>query len=237
MPRIQIEYFSDVLCVWAYVGERRVAELRATHGDRIDLVYRFIQVFGHVPNKLEANWAHRGGNDAYRDHVLGVAAQFDHVQVHPDIWTKNIPVSSAPAHVMIKAAELVCDAGRCAVGPQAAFDGRSLVEELAWRVRCGFFAELLDVSRRDVLLGLAERVGLPGDALVEHLDDGSALAALCNDQERKALHGVTGSPTWVLNSGRQKLFGNVGYRIIEANVDELLQSGEPGDGGGRLSWC
>ncbi len=47
-------------------------------------------------------------------------------------------------------------------------------------------------------------------------------------------HGVQGSPTYVFNEGRQMLYGNVGYRIIEANVRELLSApaaaGEP-------SWC
>ena len=47
-------------------------------------------------------------------------------------------------------------------------------------------------------------------------------------------HGVQGSPTFVFNEGRQMLYGNVGYRIIEANLRELLSrpSAE-----GMPSWC
>jgi predicted DsbA family dithiol-disulfide isomerase len=33
---------------------------------------------------------------------------------------------------------------------------------------------------------------------------------------------VRSSPTLLFNEGRQRLSGNVGYRIIEANVRELL---------------
>jgi len=36
----------------------------------------------------------------------------------------------------------------------------------------------------------------------------------------------------VLNEGRQKLYGNVGFRIIEGSIKELLA--DPGD---RASWC
>jgi hypothetical protein len=36
----------------------------------------------------------------------------------------------------------------------------------------------------------------------------------------------------LFNEGRQRLTGNVGYRIIEANIRELLE-GAPG----QLSWC
>ena len=45
-------------------------------------------------------------------------------------------------------------------------------------------------------------------------------------------HGIQASPTLLLNEGRQRLGGNVGYRIIEANVRELLE-GAPG----QASWC
>jgi hypothetical protein len=37
----------------------------------------------------------------------------------------------------------------------------------------------------------------------------------------------------ILNQGRQKLFGNVGYRIIEANIQELLREANPD----QASWC
>jgi predicted DsbA family dithiol-disulfide isomerase len=48
------------------------------------------------------------------------------------------------------------------------------------------------------------------------------------------VYGVQGSPTYVFNDGRQLLYGNVGYRIIEANVRELL-SAPPAEG--APSWC
>ena len=36
-----------------------------------------------------------------------------------------------------------------------------------------------------------------------------------------------------MNEGRQKLFGNVGYKLIEANVQEVLE----GKNVGEASWC
>ena len=41
------------------------------------------------------------------------------------------------------------------------------------------------------------------------------------------------SPTFILNEGRQKLYGNVGYRVIEANLQELLKSPDAS----QASWC
>ena len=58
------------------------------------------------------------------------------------------------------------------------------------------------------------------------------MGALSDDQRRAAELGVRGSPTWVLNSGRQILYGNVGYRILNANIEELLKNPAV-----EASWC
>ena len=58
------------------------------------------------------------------------------------------------------------------------------------------------------------------------------MAALSGDLRSAAQLGLKGSPTWVLNEGRQVLFGNVGYRILSANIEELLK--HPG---AEASWC
>jgi hypothetical protein len=44
---------------------------------------------------------------------------------------------------------------------------------------------------------------------------------------------IEGSPSLVLNEGRQKLYGNVGFRLIEANVQGLINA----PGTDEASWC
>ena len=44
---------------------------------------------------------------------------------------------------------------------------------------------------------------------------------------------MEGTPTCLLNEGRQVLFGNMGYQVLEANIREL--SREPA--AGAASWC
>jgi predicted DsbA family dithiol-disulfide isomerase len=81
-------------------------------------------------------------------------------------------------------------------------------------------------------MGLAEDMNLPVSKLEAAINDGSAMAALAADMELKEEKKLEGSPSFILNEGRQKLFGNVGYRIIEANVAELLENQ-----GNQASWC
>jgi len=83
-----------------------------------------------------------------------------------------------------------------------------------------------------VQLELAEELGLPIAAIQEQIDSGEAYALLSKDFELVKEHTVTVSPTLIFNEGRQRLNGNVGYRVIEANIRELLHN--PPD---EQSWC
>lgn len=46
MTPVPIIYFSDVLCIWAYISERRVKALKAAFGDQVQFEHRFCSVFG-----------------------------------------------------------------------------------------------------------------------------------------------------------------------------------------------
>jgi hypothetical protein len=207
--------------------------MRQQLGDDVEVDSHFIPVFGNTAEKIGEGWKDRGGFVGYSRHVVETVKRFPHVQIHPDVWTKNIPASSAGCHLALKAVQRLCDRGITPQGPLAQYGRRSLVEEYAWRLREAFFVRLRNVAERAVQRELAESLGIPLDALQAEVDDGTAFAALCSDWELQKRHSVQGSPTWVLNEGRQKLYGNVGYRIIEANLKELL-AGAPAD---AASWC
>ena len=42
-----------------------------------------------------------------------------------------------------------------------------------------------------------------------------------NYQQAKTL-GLKGSPSYIIDNGRQILYGNVGYRVLLANIEALL---------------
>jgi predicted DsbA family dithiol-disulfide isomerase len=221
--RIQVTHFSDVLCVWAYVAQVRYDELVAQLSDRVTIDYRYLQVFGSVRAKLRAGWEERGGVPAYGRHVLEVAADFGHVEVHPEVWVAMAPESSLPAHLLLCATRLLEGAEEVKPGT---------LPRVAWAVREAFFARCEDVGAAGVLLAIGERAGLEVAKVQALLDSGAAHAALAADLELARDYAVRASPTLVLNEGRQQLTGNVGYRVIEANIRELLERPEGGH-----SWC
>ena len=220
---IRILHFSDVLCVWAYVAQVRMEELVANFGDRVAVDYYFVSIFGDAHRKLDARWRDRGGIGAYADHVREVAERFPHVVVHPEVWTRATPRSSAACHAFLRVVKLL-ELDELAV--PGAF------EQACWRLRTAFFAEAMDVSSRSVQFAIAEALGISRSAIEARFDSGEALAELSRDLELAKEYGITVSPSLVFNEGRQRLNGNVGYRVIEANIRELLHN-PPNE----LSWC
>ena len=105
-------------------------------------------------------------------------------------------------------------------------------QQAAWALRRAFFEKASDISNQAVQRDVATTIGIPRGPLDAALASGAAHAELARDLDLARDLTVTVSPTLVFNEGRQRLNGNVGYRVIEANIRELLR--EPA---GEHSWC
>lgn len=221
--RLQISHFSDVLCVWAYVAQRRMVELRDEFGERVDVDYRLVGVFGFARTKLEERWKDKGGLGGYAGHVREVASRFDHVTLHQDVWERVAPTSSWPAHLMLAAIRSLEAAGTATPGTFL---------DVAWRIREAFFRDARDISRDEVLFEIAEQAKVDPAAIRALLASGAAHSELARDYEQARELDVRVSPSIVMNEGRQRLNGNVGYRVIAANLKELLERTDH-----QLSWC
>lgn len=225
MEPIRIFYFSDALCVWAYIAQVRLDELKTTFEDKISIEHHFVPVFGSAHEKLEARWRDRGGLAGYRNHVLEVAHKFSHVTVHPEIWTQVTPASSTSCHLFLHAIQLLETKGLVDRSQQ-------VFAKATWAFRAAFFTKLANVGDRHIQFEIAEELGLPIAAIQAQIDSGEAYAQLSKDFDLVKEHTVTVSPTLLFNEGRQRLNGNVGYRVMEANIRELLHN-PPGE----QSWC
>ena len=91
-----------------------------------------------------------------------------------------------------------------------------------------FFVDEANTALREVQLEVAEALGLAREPIERRLDDGSALAAVCEDYAEKERLRLQGSPTYVFDGGRAMLYGNFEYGVLRATVDELLRGIHPG---------
>ena len=229
MSAVKITYFSDVLCVWAYVSQARVDAIKSKFGDAIAVEHRFCSVFGDTVQKVNSSWKDRGGYEGFNAHLRQVANKFPHVAVHPELWLKTRPASSASPHLFLKAAQQ-CSNEAAANAPHFP---PNFFDQLMWAFRSAFFKDCRDISRWDIQCEIAEGIGADIGAIEERIHSGTAFAALAADYQDADKMRIEGSPSLVLNEGRQKLYGNVGFRVIEANVQGLIHAPGPED----ASWC
>jgi len=215
---LALTYYSDVLCVWAHISQARVDEVAERFSEDVSIDYRFCSVFGDTAHKIGIGWAKRGGYAGFGNHLREAVSEFGHIKLHPEIWQRNRPKSSTPAHILMKAVQRV-DKRQC----------KAVLHEL----RLAFFERCLDISRWSALKAALEVSGVSVNDVQEAIDSGAAHADLEADRRDQQTLMVQGSPTFILNEGRQKLYGNVGYGVIEANIKELLRS----PAAGAASWC
>jgi len=215
---LQVDYYTDILCVWAWIAQRRVDEVEEKWGEQIRIQHHCVNVFGDTVNWVSKKWADRGGYGGFAEHIEQSAAPYESAPVNPNAWRDVRPHTSAVAHLILKAAELT----------KSPVDSR----KFAIRLRRSFFVETLDIGNFNVVLDIACDAGFDRTDMISAIESGQAYAALMADYVQAQELSIKGSPSWVLNSGRQILYGNVGYRVLNANIDELAKSPVQ-----EASWC
>jgi len=213
-----IDYYSDVLCIWAWISQRRITELKEQWGSKIEIHYHYLNLFGDTNSRMAEQWGSRGGYEGFGQHTIESAAPYDNAPVNKNVWKNIRPLTSANAHVVLKAVELMYSA--------------DVSEKLFRLVQKSFFVNCLDIGQLEMVITLAEGVGLDRHKIKSSIDNGKATAALMKDYKNAKDLNIQGSPSWLMNNGRQTLFGNVGYRILNANIKEVLEY--PAQ---EASWC
>jgi len=226
---VEIAYFSDVLCIWAYASQARIDAVKDTFGDAVRIEHRFRSVFADTAGKIASTWKDKGGYAGFNSHLRQVADRFPHIEVHPEIWLKTRPFTSASAHLFMKAVQQR-DRESAVPGTQSV---PGFFNQVMWAFRSAFFRDNRDIARWDVQCEIAEPLGVDIGAIEDSIHSGSAFARLAADYQGADKMRIEGSPSFVLDEGRQKLYGNIGFRLLEANIQELLR----GPRSDEASWC
>lgn len=213
-----VDYYSDILCVWAWIAQRRIDELNKKLDDKIELRYHYMDVFGDAVNKIPTQWQEKGGYDGFSTHVIESAAVYEDAHINHDIWSRVRPSSSANPHLVLKAVELTYSCQQSI--------------ELALKFREAFFIEAKDISHLAILFSIIEQAGLDSNRVNKALADGSAMAGLMRNYQQAKTLALKGSPSYIIDNGRQILYGNVGYRVLLANIEAQLNTSE-----NDVSWC
>ena len=178
-----VDYYTDILCVWAWIAQRRIDELNAQLGDKIEIRRYYIDVFGDVAKNIDTGWQQRGGYEGFAEHVE---------QVRGVLKSKGIKISVVKNQMMRRALDtldLAAAASLFAAGPcTVAYGGDSVVDvakELAdWakkldavEIRGAFVdGKAVDASGAKSLAKMKSRAELQGDIVMLANSPGSNLA-------------------------------------------------------------
>lgn len=189
MSTIKLDIISDVVCPWCIVGfkhlDAAIKELNLE--DKVDIHWQPFELNPDMPPEGEELRAHvarkygssREDSDKARANITQRGADYGFTFNYYD----NMKiVNTFDAHVLLDYAE--------EVGKQMA---------LKMRLFSAFFSEQQDVSKHDVLINEAQKVGLTKEECEQALSDKSRREKVTQLEEQWKQMGISGVPTVVFN--------------------------------------
>ena len=195
---ITLEVFSDYVCPWCYLASARVARLKKEHGVKVEMV--------HFPLHPETPAQGKSLEELFAGRGYDIASM--QAQMRARMQAEGLPYGDRK---MTYNSRLAQELGKWA-------DTQSGGEAIHDALFRAYFVEGRNIGDPDVLVQIAESVGLPGDKAREVLDKRSFKSAVDADWQKSREYGVTGVPTFV--SGGRGVVGAQPYEALEQLVKE-----------------
>ncbi|MBP2667669.1 MAG: DsbA family protein, partial [Firmicutes bacterium] len=207
--------FTDPVCTWCWGSEPVLRKLQVWYGNQIRITpvmgglvedirefYDSANAIGGDPEKSNAQIA-RHWLDASARH--GMPVQIEGFR----LFSKDT-VSTYSQNIAYKAVEL-CNS--------------ELASKFLRRVREASAAEARETGRREVLIELANEVGVDVAAFISLLDNDSAAQAFRDDLARTRHYGVRGFPTFMVRWGSKELMlrGYQSFNSFSAVISSLSE--------------
>lgn len=183
---LPIVVYQDVLSAWCYVAESRLRALREEFGELLRWSARPFPMRVHEaqPTQREIDVLVKELRRAQREPEGSL--------LRPELWTTgDAPRSSVPALAALEAAKLQ--------GPQA-------VAQLMAAMKRTALEQGVNVTRTDVVLELASRVGLDMNRFVAAFQSPETTRLILEEHRLASERGVRGVPTVVIG-GRWMISG------------------------------
>ena len=198
---VTVEVFSDYVCPWCYLGSARVARLKKEHGVQVKFVHFPLHPDTPAEGKsLEELFAGRG---------------FDipkmQAQMRARMAAEGLPYGDRK---MTYNSRLAQELGKWADTQP----GGEAIHDALFRA---YFVDGRNIGDPDVLVQIAESVGLEGAKAREVLVTRSFKDAVDADWQKSRTYGVTGVPTYV--TGGRGVVGAQPYEVLE----ELVEGATP----------
>jgi predicted DsbA family dithiol-disulfide isomerase len=203
LATLRIDMIADLICPWCYLGKRRLDKaLAAVRGPSV-VSWNPFQLNPDMPLEGMGLDEYLGKKFLNPDAAQAVLEQLtsagaaEGVQFRFDRLTR-VPNTLDAHRLMIYAVSQGVD-----------------TPDIAESIMKGFFESGLDISGREVLIGIGNENGLQRQGIVRMLDDDSTRTQVLAQEARVRRGGVSGVPNFLIN---ERLFV-VGAQPADALVD------------------
>ncbi len=215
--KLSFSYWSDPLCIWAFLAQDKLDRIVDEFGPRLAIETRIVPVFGSIPWRFTKGPWSKEGVEGRMEATRRAARELGHPEVSGACW-KSMPATSWAPSAAVKAVDMLEREHAAPAGST-----RALLRD----IRAAFFVDNRNIAHRSVALEVAESHSLERGSIEQKLDDGSALAAVWEDHEAREQLKIQGSPTYLFDGGRARLYGNFSYGILHSTIEELLRGIKP----------
>ena len=196
LKKISVDFYFDYSCPWTYLGFKRLVQTATRTAS--DIIWKPInlEIMREILDKPKTIITDYQKN--YRKKDLQDWANYCNVVIKP---MENIDhkVSMAASRVVAHA------------------EGEGLIKEYSEEVFKAFFSDSKDISDKNVLLAISEKIGLNGN-FEDYLDDHSLDLTIEENSKELAQRGGYGSPTMFVEN--QMFFGNDRMNLVEFAIGQ-----------------
>jgi predicted DsbA family dithiol-disulfide isomerase len=208
---LHIDIASDIVCPWCYIGKRHLEQALEMYADQYP--HAETPTLAWMPFQLNPDMPANGmSREDYVEQKFGRPAH----EVYERVRTVGEALDIAFAFDSItrqpntlKAHALVDLATQYQLQPQ--------VKEALMH---SYFCDGADLSDDATLGGIATRCGVPVEAVVQRLQDDTALARIAQQDAQLRELGITGVPFFIFN----RKVGVSGAQPAEQLLDAMVQS-------------
>jgi len=209
---MKIEIWSDYVCPFCYIGKKQLEQAIEDTGftGQVELVYKSYQLDPTTPvdtnvSTFEALAKKYGMSlEKAKEMTQGVAARAKEVGLNYN-FDRLMEENTLKAHRLVKWAEQQGDA-------------TALVEALLH----GYFVEAKRIGQDNVLVDIAEQVGLNREEVAKVLADDEYKSEVESDIQEGVELGVRGVPFFVLNS-KYGISGAQPQAVFEDTLRQVAQ--------------
>ncbi len=210
-----IDVYSDVVCPWCYIGEKRLSKALADRPDlEVDVRWRPFQLQPGMPEGglpwAEFSRRKFGGEDGAKAAFSQVAAAGEQDGIRFDFGRVASAPNTVDAHRLILFAE-----------------NYGVQWELAGALFRAYFTEGKDLNDHGELVDIASSAGLEALEVREYLAGEGGVEDVRSSQEEARRLGITGVPFYVID-GRYALYGAQPVQVFGEALDVVRDEASGG---------